>query len=239
MLIFRDLTQLDKVVIFRDTQAHYFIIICIWSNHTKCKFLISALSNYWTSGHPAPPPSPPRPPRLSSPPGLLLRTLPRSILHRSRPEETCASTPFGLDLKNHHRGTKTQNFPGSNFPRAKTFRTTRAKGFFTTSPKSNFRSRHSHKVRNHCSWSKEKHIFFLQNRFFNVFLIILCFPWYISHLVFFSSNLTQLRHFSEDFEIIWTFQYILKQSDWKVSDHLEISGKFWKCLEYVKLVGNV
>ena len=103
----------------------------------------------------------------------------------------------------------------------------------------NFRSRHSHKVRNHCSWSREKHIFFLQNRFFNVFLIILCFPWYISYLVFFSSNLTQFRHFSEDFEIICTFQYILKQSDWKVSDHLEISGKFWKCLEYVKLVGNV
>ena len=105
------------------TSTH-FIIICIWSNHTKCKFLISALSNDWTSGHPAPPPPPPRPPRLSSPPGLLLRALPRSILHRSRPEETCASTPFGLDLKVHHRGTKTQNFPGSNFPPAKTFMTT-------------------------------------------------------------------------------------------------------------------
>ena len=98
------------MVIFRDTQTH-FMIICIWSNHTKCKFLISALSNDWTSGHPAPPPSPPRPPRLSSPPGLLLRALPRSILYRSCPEETCASTPFGLDLKVHHRGTKTQNFP--------------------------------------------------------------------------------------------------------------------------------
>ena len=44
-------------------------------------------------------------------------------------------TTIVLDL-DHHRGGKTQNFPGSNFLRAKTFRTKCAKPFLTTSLKS-------------------------------------------------------------------------------------------------------
>ena len=48
--------------------------------------------------------------------------------------------------------------------------------------------------------------------------------------------LTQFGNISEDFEIIWTHQYNLKPSDWKVSDHMEISGQFWNHSESFEII---